>query len=170
MPAGNTYEAIATQTLGSSAASVTFSSIPQTYTDLVLVTNEKQTGSPNIRASAMQFNSDTGSNYSFTEMYGDGATAGSVRASTGRIYYAYDVFADTSNFGLTTITHFMNYSNTTTNKTVLTRASNASGGGTSAMVGLWRSTAAISSIYLYLDNLSSFSTGSTFSLYGIKAA
>jgi hypothetical protein len=168
MAAGNTYEAIATQTLGSAAASVTFSSIPSTYTDLVLVTNEKQTGG---RASAIQFNGDTASNYSMTEMYGDGATAGSIRLSNyARIYYAYDVFADTSNFGLTTITHLMNYSNTTTNKTILTRASNANGGGTSAMVGLWRSTSAITSIYLYLDNLSNFAAGSTFSLYGIKAA
>jgi hypothetical protein len=165
----STYIPIATQTLGSDAASVTFSSIPQIYTDLVLVTNEKQTGSPSVRSSAMQFNSDTASNYSFTEMYGDGGTVGSVRASTGRIYYAYDVIANTSNFGLTTITHIMNYSNTTTNKTTLTRASNATSGA-SATIGMWRSTAAISSIFLYLDNLSSFATGSTFSLYGIASA
>lgn len=164
----STYEPIATQTLGSSAASVTFSSIPSTYTDLILVTNEKQTGS---RASAMQFNSDTGSNYSMTEMYGDGSSTGSTRLSNyARIYYAYDVFADTSNFGLNTVTHFLNYANTSTYKTIITRASNRNGGGTSAMVGLWRSTAAISTIYLYLDNLSNYAAGSTFTLYGIKAA
>jgi hypothetical protein len=59
MAAGNTYEAIATQTLGSAAASVTFSSIPGTYTDLVLVVAMEHvtTGTENI---VMQFNGDTG--------------------------------------------------------------------------------------------------------------
>jgi hypothetical protein len=79
MPAGNTYEAIATQTLGSAAASVTFSSIPGTYTDLVLVVaGTLTTGTENI---VMQFNGDTGSNYSVTSLLGDGSTASSFRSS-----------------------------------------------------------------------------------------
>jgi hypothetical protein len=85
------------------------------------------------------------------------------------IYYAYDVYADTSNFGLTTVTHFMNYSNTTTYKQVLHEQVIQVVEVHSAMVGLWRSTSAISTIYLYLDNVT---IGSRFnlSLYGIAAA
>ena len=66
------------------------------------------------------------------------------------------------------IVQFMNYSNTTTNKTVLSRANNAAT-GTDAIVNLWRSTAAITSIYVYVPS-GNFATGSTFTLYGILAA
>jgi hypothetical protein len=79
MAAGNTYEAIATQTLGSAAASVTFSSIPGTYTDLVVViAGTLTTGSDNV---SFQLNGDSGANYSVTVLTGDGSTASSGRAS-----------------------------------------------------------------------------------------
>jgi hypothetical protein len=64
--------------------------------------------------------------------------------------------------------HFMNYSNTTTNKTVLGRSSAASG-FVEAAVGLWRNTSAITSITATTGG-QSYQTGSTFTLYGIKAA
>jgi hypothetical protein len=63
----------------------------------------------------------------------------------------------------------MNYSNTTTYKTVLLRSNNASA-ITVATVGLWRSTSAINTIKIYADGAAVFSVGSTFTLYGIKAA
>lgn len=164
----STYTPIATTTLGSDQASVTFSSIPSTYTDLILVTNEKQSGA---RVSAIQLNSDTGTNYSWTELYGTGSAAGSSRSSsTARIYYGYNAgYSDSTNFDANAIIHIMNYANSTTYKTVLIRANNATN-GTDATVGLWRSTAAINTIYLYMDNLSNYKAGSTFTLYGIKAA
>jgi hypothetical protein len=62
----------------------------------------------------------------------------------------------------------MNYSNATTNKTVLSKASNASN-NVDAIVALWRSTAAITSITI-LGNGQNYGIGSSFSLYGIKAA
>ena len=63
----------------------------------------------------------------------------------------------------------MNYANTTTNKTVLLRNNNTAF-GTEAQVGLWRSTSAINTIKLYLDRAEYYVVGSTFTLYGIKAA
>jgi hypothetical protein len=70
--------------------------------------------------------------------------------------------------------HFMNYSNSTTYKTMLGRQGTASStaGGASLTVSLWRNTSAITSIQLQLDFGSSnrWYTGSTFTLYGIKAA
>lgn len=163
MPAGNTYEAIATQTLGSSAASVTFSSIPGTYTDLVLIAAPIYSTSA---ASVLTLNSDTGSNYSATWLYGTGSAAGSFRVSnsTFTMNYFNNGSSDTPN----QIINLQNYSNTTTYKTVLIRNNNAAQ-GTDAVVGLWRNTTAISTITIQTTT-GNYSTGSTFSLYGIKAA
>ena len=164
MPAGNTYEAIATQTLGSATSTVTFSSIPSTYTDLIIVVNAKSAGTPTIR---LQFNSDTGSNYSSTILYGDGTSAGSVRVSNEA---SINIGAVVTEFG-TTIIHVMNYSNSTTYKTALGdyRMTSSAYGEAGAKVGLWRSTSAISTIVISTAS-NTFSTGSSFSLYGIKAA
>lgn len=164
MPAGNTYEAIATQTLGSGVTNLTFSSIPSTYTDLILVCNGNTAANAN---NYLQFNGDSGSNYSATRLSGDGSAASSAR-STSATQILLDGFGYwTTGYSANKIIHIMNYANTTTNKTVLTRANNASI-GTDAIVGLWRSTAAITSIRFNSD--STLQTGSTFSLYGIKAA
>ena len=166
MPAGNTYEAIATTTLVSDG-SVSFSSIPQTYTDLVLVFNGKlSSGTTGYNNVTFTFNSDTSSVYSRTRVQGDGSSAGSIRdANVNR----HDIFIPNngeSGFS-TSIINIMNYSNTTTFKTALWRDSLVvTGGLVVAWVGLWRSTSAISSIQFP----NTFKAGSSFSLYGIKAA
>jgi hypothetical protein len=159
----STYTPIATQTLGSSAATVTFSSISGSYTDLILIISGTNTaGGENL---LMQFNGDTGSNYSRTILLGNGSTATSVRASSVTEARIGQVQTTPS----TTIANVMNYSNTTTNKTVLSRDGNA-GANTQANVNLWRSTSAITSILIYQSSSANFLTGSTFTLYGIKAA
>ena len=163
MPAGNTYVALATQTLGSAASSVTFSSISGTYTDLVIVANVSPTSSPYI---AVRFNSDTGTNYSRTSLSGTGSGALSARASNET--YGYVIPAAITGIGVAII-NIQNYSNSTTNKTVITRWSDASN-VVSAMVTLWRNTAAITSVEVNTGGVSTFATGSTFSLYGIAAA
>ena len=165
MAAGNTYEAIATFTTTTSAtSSYTFSSIPSTYTDLVMVCNLKATSSNSSLVA--RFNGDGGSNYSVTQLYGNGSSAISQRLSSQtEVYLSYSGFP-TATFA-PTIVNFQNYSNTTTNKTFVSRSGYAAA-YVDASVGLWRSTAAISSITLYAGN--SFDTGCTFSLYGIKAA
>jgi len=167
MPAGNTYEAIATQTLGSTASTVTFSSIPSTYTDLVLVISAIATTSVGGDI-VIQFNSDTGSNYSGTYVWGNGTSAGSNRASNAT-YSLIDYYAEMDTSVANRIVSIQNYSNTTTFKTFLSRANNA-GRGTDAIVGMWRSTAAITSLLLDVTSTNDFAAGSTFSLYGIKAA
>jgi len=163
MPAGNTYEAIATQTLGSAASSVTFSSIPGTYTDLVLVFNGQFSNA--TRQIALRFNGDTGSNYSDTSLGGTGSVAESSRDTSATLMYL--GYMPTANAQVTSITHIMNYANSTTYKTALARA-NDSAGYVSAIVGLWRSTSAINSIKVFVS--STFVTGSTFTLYGIASA
>ena len=166
-----TYEKIATTTLGSTETDVTFSSITGTYTDLVLVVNSKSvsgTGQEII----IRFNSDTGNNYSFTYLYGDGTSAASGRLSNtsgARLGY-YTVMG--TNEGYMGIAQIMNYSNTTTNKTIITRSnsnsSNSSNLGAETIVNLWRNTNAISTVLVTAPSVS-FAAGSTFTLYGIKA-
>ena len=165
MPA--TYEPIATQNGTGSASSVTFSSIPSTYTDLILVVNGAttvSTGNPRLR-----FNGDTGANYSDTNLYGTGSAAGSYRNTSGTSIQliATVYFSTTNNTNL--IIQIMNYSNATTYKTTLNRANKASD-GVDAVVGLWRNTAAINSITFFTASGNNISSDSTFTLYGIKAA
>jgi len=163
MAAGATYEKIATTTLGSTAASVTLSSIPATYTDLVYVFNGA--GSTNLNV-FIEFNGDTGSNYSMTTLSGDGTTAYSFRyTNASSLQLTYQGYLSTA-FNSLSIINIMNYSNTTTYKATLNRYI---GTGTDAQVGQWRSTTAINSI-LIKPNSGTFSVGSTFTLYGIKAA
>jgi hypothetical protein len=167
MPAGNTYEAIATNTVTSTVSSVTFSSIPSTYTDLVIVGNVLGNGSVSID---FQFNGDTATNYSYTVLDGDGATASSNRqTSTTSIQFAgWSRNLNSTTNPSTMIANIMNYSNTTTNKTALVRsmALGTPGDCVDAFVGTWRSTAAITSVTIR----GSVVSGTTYSLYGIKAA
>jgi hypothetical protein len=169
MAAGNTYTQIASTTLGSAASSVTFSSIAATYTDLVLVINGG--GSANINIS-MQFNGDTTSNYSITAVSGDGGTASSTRRTSQTGMRLDDnSFTGTTLAASNLIVSIMNYANTTTFKTVLSRSNNAgAGGGTSALVGLWRKTPeAINQVVINAIG-GNWITGSTFNLYGIQSA
>ena len=164
-----TYVPIATTTLGSSAASYTFSSIPSTYTDLVLVLQGQDTGADNLY---FRLNSDSGTNYSFTTLNGNGtANTNRVTNSTfGRFaWYAAPNNAVPNWIGRV---QFMNYSNTTTYKTILGRTDIAgvTYSGTEATVNTWRSTSAINSITLYWGGTDSWAAGSNFTLYGIASA
>jgi hypothetical protein len=157
-----TYTPIATTTLASTSTSVTLSSIAGTYTDLVLVTNGNTAANSNTY---LQFNGDTATNYSITRMSSNGSATSARTTSASKINLDAFGFYVTA-FSANKIISIQNYSNTTTNKTVLIRSNSTS--GTDAVVGLWRSTAAITSLTFTSD--SAMQIGSTFTLYGIKAA
>lgn len=160
MPA--TYEPIATTTLTSAQSSVTFSSISGSYTDLVLIV----AGTVNTNSYfTLRLNGDTNTNYSNTEMDGNGTSASSNRNTSNNYMYNGSVFTTQTNI----ITQIQNYSNSTTYKTILTRSNNA-GSIVKASVGLWRSTSAITSLEIGTGGANTYSSGSTFTLYGIKAA
>ncbi len=166
MPAGSTYTPIATTTLGSAAASYTFSSIPSTYTDLVLIVNG---GASSTAFNAyIRFNSDTGSNYSITTLSGTGTAAQSARETSATFIRIDKQAAWRSGNRTMNRVNIMNYANTTTNKTVLSRA-DAPADAVDAIVGLWRNTAAITSILIAAGGVD-FATGTTFTLYGIASA
>lgn len=165
MAAGSTYTPIATQTL-SSTTSVTFSSIPSTYTDLVVIVQGVAAASTDV---GIRFNGDSGGNYSYTFLYGNGTSPTSGRrASQSYITCNWSASA-TSTLGASMHRiNVMNYANTTTYKTELTRADTASL-STEAIVGLWSNTAAITTIEVF-GVQSTFTSGTIVSLYGIKAA
>jgi hypothetical protein len=164
-----TYTPIATTTTTTVVGNVNFSSIPSTYTDLIIVVVGAD-NTDNTRGTYLRFNSDTGSNYSITELRGNGTSAFSTRAGITAASIAYSVTPDTTLGYSVNIGNIMNYANSTTFKTVLARENSLTTtyGGSGAIVSLWRNTAAITSI----DVLESgnFKIGSTFSLYGIKSA
>jgi len=166
--ATNTYVALDKVTVGTATPSITFTGISGSYTDLVIVASNvvASSGFPNI---GLRFNSDTGANYSSTILEGTGSTARSVRKTNVTTISDGDNVSLGGSTPSTIIYNIMNYSNTTTYKTVLLRANDTTSStyaGVSAVVGLWRNTAAITSVTLTLGD---FAAGATFSLYGIKS-
>lgn len=170
MPA--TYEPIATTTLGSAAANITFSSIPATYTDLRLVLVSRSTRSNTVDPLIVQFNGDTASNYSYTNLRGTGSVATTGRASS-QTSFVLKTVGDTTGaniFGLQTVDVF-SYAGST-NKTVLVKSDwDYNGGGeVETEVALWRSTAAITSILVASVVASNLAAGTRATLYGILKA
>jgi hypothetical protein len=164
-----TYESIATTTLSTSTATVSFTSISGSYTDLIVVANIAQAASNN--SLRYRFNNDTGSNYSYTLLRGTGSAAESAADTNLTSGLAAESTGSTS-IELIVIFQILNYSNSTTYKTTLGRGNRASS-TTDATVGLWRNTAAITTIELAMGGTfpaNNFASGSTFTLYGIKSA
>ena len=168
----NTYTLIASNTLTTTAVSVTFSSIPGTYTDLVLKysTRATTTGST-YQNGKLTFNGSTASNYSRTQIRGDGSTATSARDAGAEISLQFDSTAAdaTANTFNNNEIYIPSYT-VSQNKPIsasIAHETNSTTAYTNAVAGLWRVTNAITSITLAPagDN---FASGSSFFLYGIK--
>lgn len=162
----STYTPIAIQTLNVDTAIITFSSLPQNYTDLVLVINGNTNGDDEVR---LRFNNDSGNNYSEVGMYGNG-TSPAVTKYTNTNYVQLGGIYTSSGTG-TNIIEIMSYANLSTYKTVLARAN--SGNYVQARVATWRgsnglSTEAINRIDAYSAS-GTFSSGTTFTIYGISS-
>ena len=152
-----TYTPLATVTLGTTAASVTFSSIPATYRDLILVHNGALTNTDNI---VWRANGDTGSNYSIVQALGVSSGAVSNQTASRTSGLAGSSYTQQS----ANITQWLDYSATDKHKTSLGRANSpTSEVGMSA--SRWANTAAITSLTL----LGAFASGNTFALYGVIA-
>lgn len=164
-----TYSLIASTTLTGTSAQIDFNSIPGTFTDLVMVIRGVSNSNDNI---FYRFNGSSSAIYSRTDLYGTGTTAASIRATSqtqGRLTnYGYP----SSTAGeQNTIWHIMDYANTTTYKTSLCRSNRASS-GVDAMVNLFSSTSAITSISLATNTFTgtaNWQSGTTVKLYGIQA-
>lgn len=166
-----TYEPIATSTLSSQSTSVTFSSIPSTYTDLVLVC--LGTIVTNGNSLVVEVNGDTNQLGSYTMIYGNGSGTNASNRTNNRSFVngGWNVaYSDTEIS--TSILQVFNYANTTTYKTFLTKNSNPNGStykGIETSVSLWRSTSAITSLKVFTGGGGDLKAGLTATLYGIKA-
>ena len=165
-----TYTPIESYTVsGTSTSTVTLGSggtIPQTYTDLVVVANYGI--SANFYGLRIRFNSDTGANYSDTTVYGDGSSATSSRDSSATSIVTSAIGVSDSVLNYNFICNVQNYANTNTYKTAIVRA-NAANRETVACVGSWRSNSAITSINIFVGS-GYILPGTTFTLYGIANA
>lgn len=165
MPA--TYEPIATTTLGSAASTITFNSIGSTYTDLRLVFTFRST--TGLCLAGLRFNNDSGTNYSNTILRGDGSSASSSRYTNDNNLGNQSGYLDTNIYGIMTFDIF-SYAGATNKTCLYTKSYDANGSGfVLREVGLWHNTAAITRVDLF-SGANQFATGSTATLFGIKAA
>lgn len=150
-------------TLSSTAATVTFASIPATYRDLRVVVNAATSAEGNI---FIQVNNDTGSNYTYVVMRASGGGAQGSTGTSTRIQSNYSTGLQTSSRAVNTY-DIMDYAQTDKHKTILVRANHAD--EVDAIAGRWASTSAITSVKLTANDSTTFTAGSTFALYGVKS-
>lgn len=170
-PETNSYESIQTVSLGSGgSSSISFTSIPSTYKHLQIRAIARNEWTINSRNELlMQFNSDTGANYSWHGLDGDGSAA-SAQANSSTSSMGTGVLAGdqlTSGIYSALVIDVLDYQNT--NKYKTTRAmTGVAGGWLWYRSGSWRSTSAVSTITLLPANSQTFKQYSSFALYGIK--
>ena len=175
--AAGSFESIATVTVGAGgSSSVTFSSIPATYTHLQIRNIARTTASQDRDSIKLTFNSDTGSNYARHSLWGSGSAASAYGAASEAYVLLTDFAAASATASIygAAITDILDYANTNKYKTVrslggvdLNAAVTVYDGLNS---GLWQNTNAITSITLTPFTGSNFAQYSHFALYGIKGA
>jgi hypothetical protein len=166
------YESISTTTVSTPVSSITFSSIPSTYSHLQIRAIVRSTTANLYDNASLTFNSDTGANYAQHQLFGDGSTvsaSSNINANNFEAIFNTSSTAIANNFGFG-IMDILDYANTNKNKSArgLTGFDkNGSGGFIVLRSGLWRSTAAVTSITL-TSTAGNFAQYSSFALYGIK--
>ena len=165
MPA--TYEPIATNTLGSATKSITFSSIPATFTDLrIVLVSTIQTAADYVE---ITFNGST-TGYSWTRLSGDGSTAASGRITSNTKWVPNLPVGGSTTVPMLITTDIFSYAGSTFKTGLMETSADLNGSGVVIRgVGLWQNTAAITSIKLEVQSYN-FNAGTTATLYGIKNA
>jgi len=167
------YYSIATTTVGSGgASSITFSSIPSTYTHLQIRAISRSTISGSGDGTYVQLNGDTGGNYAYHILIGTGSSVVSVNATSYTYMYNGDTPGSTSTAGMfgVFVVDLLDYTNTNKYKTIRTLNGNDQNGSGSVrfVSGLWQNTAVVSSITVNSFNGAGFAQYTQFALYGVK--
>lgn len=171
---GGSYESIASATGTGSSATITFSSIPSTYTHLqIRGVSELDTYASTINNITVRFNSDSGNNYAWHNVYGyNSATGASAVTTTNGMITWTALRSDSYYFKQSMIIDILDYTSTNKNKTLRSFFGvdyNALYQGYVGLAsGVWLNTAAITSISL-VGNFN-FLTTTKVALYGIKGA
>lgn len=170
----NTMVKIQTITVGASgAANIEFTNIPQTFTDLKLVVSGRTTQGNVYGGGALQFNSDTGSNYRWRRIYGSGSSAASDNSTSATSITNWDIVGANATASVFSNIELYVFNYTLSNQKPVSieyvGENNATEAYLGLVVGLWTGTAAITSIKIYSNggNLVQFSSAT---LYGIKKA
>jgi hypothetical protein len=167
MPVGvSAYVPLANLTIGSAQATITFSSISQSYRDLVLIVQGQQT-----TGSSQPYGRINGSAniYSHVNMFGNGTSTGSASTSSaGDILYTGNQSTLRPDGSMSMVVNFIDYSATNKHKIILSRAGSAINGQTVLTIIRAETTAAVSS-FTISAGASGFIAGSTFALYGVSA-
>ena len=166
----NSYGSIATVTVGSGgASSITFSSIPSTYTHLQLRMMVRETSTSN--GYDMQLNGDTGNNYSRHYLIGTGSSAVAAAVTSTSSMILSDAAVSTSTTGVfgASVCDVLDYTNVNKNKVIRTLGGfdNNGNGAIFFNSGLWMNTSSVTSIVIIPD-AGNFAQYSSFALYGIK--
>jgi hypothetical protein len=171
----NSYESIATATGTGSSGTITFSSIPATYSHLQIRCIARTDTGFATDYIQFRFNSDTGSNYTYHGLEGDGASAAGFGATAQTFALTTNITgsAATANAMGTAVIDIIDYASTSKYKTVRTiggqdQNSGSNTGQIRLISNLWLSTSAINSITFTSYRSASWTTSTTFALYGIK--
>jgi len=168
----SSYESIQTYTLGSSQASITFSSIPSTYKHLQLRILARATYAPSDTGGILNFNSDSGTNYAWHRLVGDGsaATAGGNSSATFARIDRLTGGSSLSNVFGAMVVDILDYANTSKYKTVKSLGGyDANGTGWIGLnSALWMSTSAITSITFANADSTNLVQYTQAALYGIR--
>jgi len=166
------FDSIATVTVGSGGSStISFTSIPGTYKHLQVRGIGRTNRADVLDYYKIQFNTDTGSNYAWHQLYGSGATAASQVGTTATEIRAFRVAGanDAANIFGGQVFDVLDYANTNKYKTVrcLGGQDNNGSGEISLSSGLWQNTNAITSIEIKPGGGTNWAQYTTFALYGI---
>lgn len=162
------YVALANVTLASSTPSITISSIPQSYRDLVLVMQIRTTRSAASDGGFVRANGDSGSNYTRTGMYGTGSSTGAFAGTESGFYLSITGASATSGIFDINVLQIMDYSATDKHKTALLRESENQVVTVLAEAQRWANTSAITSLTIVPQVGPSLNSGTTISLYGVR--
>lgn len=168
------YDSIATATGTGSSGTITFSSIPSTYTSLQLRVLGRTTRANTDSTLGIRFNNDTGSNYTYHYLSGSGSSASAAGFTAQTASYNAVISGSTtaSNVMGVAVIDVQDYASTTKNKTIRTLTgwdtNNVTGGSVGIYSGLWINTAAINRIDLIIADGSNWDSNAVFALYGIK--
>jgi len=161
----STEVAIATQTLGSAASTITFSSIPSTYTDLRLVLTG--VNSALYAGAYFRLNSDSGSNYSTTALYGNGSSATSYRSANATQVALFGAWGGNTSIPQMATVALFSYAGSIYKTFLWTNPNDFNGSGVVTNgAGLWRSTSAVTAISITCST-GNWNTGTAATLYGI---
>lgn len=172
-PVTSSFESIATQTLGSTTSSITFSSIPSTYSSLqIRFMSRVASGSQNVATLFYYLNGDTTSaNYYSHRLYGTGSSANAFSSNSNQLAFSLETYSTTTfGAGIIDIQDYASTAKTTTTRVMTGFDTNSGPGGTQNIAlcsSLWNNTSAVNSITLY-SSTGSWAANSTFALYGIK--